>query len=125
MKKYYKIIFTLLIFYCFNVINVLANDLYFVDYSKVMNESIAGKKAQDTLKKLLTSSNKRFNDTAKKIKEEENKIISQKNVLTKEDYRKKAEDLRKKVFSLNKERDKTIRDIAAKRKKAGDQMLKN
>lgn len=124
MRKFFKIIFTTLIFFNFNLVNLLASDIYFIDYAKVMNESTAGKKAQDSLKKLLTSSNKKFNDTAKKLKEEENKIISQKNVLTKEDYRKKAEDLRKKVFSLNKERDKTIRDIAAKRKKAGDEMLK-
>ena len=38
---------------------------------------------------------------------------------------KKAEALRKKVFDLNKDREKSIRDVAAKRKKAGDEMLKN
>ena len=32
---------------------LLASDIYFVDYSKVMNESTAGKKAQDYLKNLL------------------------------------------------------------------------
>jgi outer membrane protein len=90
-----------------------------------MNESTAGKKAQKTLSDLLKSSNKKFNDTAKKLKEEENKIISQKNVLTKDDYRKKADGLRKKVFDLNKQREKSLRDIASKRKKAGDEMLKN
>ena len=105
--------------------NLLANDVYFIDYSKVMNESIAGKKAQETLKKLLNSSNKKFNDTAKKLKEEENKIIGQKNVLSKDDYKKKADELRKKVFALNKDRDKSIKNIATKRKKAGDEMLKN
>ncbi len=104
---------------------LLANDIYFVDYSKVMNESIAGKKAQSSLKKLLTDSNKKFNDTAKKLKEEENKIISQKNALTKEEYKKKADALRKKVFDLNKQREKSIKDVARKRKKAGDEMLKN
>ena len=90
-----------------------------------MNESVAGKKAQETLKKLLNSSNKKFNDTAKKLKEEENKIIGQKNVLSKDDYKKKADELRKKVFALNKDRDKSIKNIATKRKKAGDEMLKN
>ena len=104
---------------------LLANDIYFVDYSKVMNESIAGKKAQSFLKKLLADSNKKFNDTAKKLKEEENKIISQKNALTKEEYKKKADALRKKVFDLNKQREKSIKDVARKRKKAGDEMLKN
>ena len=110
---------------CFYSSNLLANDVYFIDYSKVMNESIAGKKAQETLKKLLNSSNKKFNDTAKKLKEEENKIIGQKNVLSKDDYKKKADELRKKVFALNKDRDKSIKNIATKRKKAGDEMLKN
>ena len=103
----------------------MASDIYFIDYSRVMNESKAGKKAQDTLKKLLTSSNKKFNETAKKLKEEETTLIGQKNVLEKDDYKKKADALRKKVFELNKERQKALKDIATKRKKAGDDMLKN
>ena len=105
--------------------NLFANDVYFIDYSKVMNESIAGKKAQDSLKKLLKSSNSKFNETAKKIKEEENKIVSQRNALSKEEYKKKADALRKKVFELNQQREKSIKDVAKKRKKAGDEMLKN
>ena len=125
MKKLLKI--TLLFsFFLFTFENkLLANDIYFIDYSKVMNESTAGKKAQDYLKNLLTSSNKKFNETAKKLKNEENKIISQKNALSKEEYKKRADTLRKKVFELNKEREKSIKEIASKRKKAGDEMLKN
>ena len=69
---------------------LLASDVYFIDYSKVMNESTAGKKAQDYLKNLLKNSNKKFNDTAKKLKDEENKIIGQKNALSKEEYKKKS-----------------------------------
>ena len=124
MKNIFKIFITLFLMSCFYSSNLLANDVYFIDYSKVMNESIAGK-AQETLKKLLNSSNKKFNDTAKKLKEEENKIIGQKNVLSKDDYKKKADELRKKVFALNKDREKSIKNIATKRKKAGDEMLKN
>ncbi len=125
MKNILKIFITLFLMSYFYSSNLLANDVYFIDYSKVMNESIAGKKAQETLKKLLNSSNKKFNDTAKKLKEEENKIIGQKNVLSKDDYKKKADELRKKVFALNKDREKSIKNIATKRKKAGDEMLKN
>ena len=119
-------IFTFILILFFSVQkNLLASDIYFVDYSKVMNESIAGKKAQDYLKKRLTNSNKKFNETAKKLKEEENKIISQKNALSKEEYKKKADALRKKVFELNKQREQSIKEVASKRKKAGDEMLKN
>ena len=107
MKKLLKLISILIITLLFAQQNSFANDVYFIDYSKVMNESNAGKKAQDTLKKLLSSSNKKFNETAKKLREEENKLISQKNVLDKEEYKKKAEALRKKVFNLNKENEDT------------------
>ena len=97
MNNTFKIIILFLILFIPLEKKLLANDIYFVDYSKVMNESVAGKKAQTYLKKLLTDSNKKFNETAKKLKEEENKIISQKNALSKEEYRKKADALRKKV----------------------------
>ena len=89
-----------------------------------MNESIAGKKAQDQLKSLFKNSNKKVNDTGKKLKEEETKLISQKTVLSKDEYKKKADALRKKVFNLNKERENAIKDIATKRAKAKDELLK-
>ena len=125
MKNLFKIILFVTLFMLPIKNSLLANDVHFIDYSKVMNESVAGKKAQDYLKKLLNNSNKKFNETAKKIKSEENKIISQKNVLSKEEYNNKANALRKKVFNLNKEREKAIKEVASKRKKAGDEMLKN
>jgi len=125
MKNLIKIVLLILVFIFPLEKKLLASDIYFVDYSKVMNESTAGKKAQDYLKNLLKSSNKKFNETAKKLKDEEKKIISQKNALSKDEYKKKADALRKKVFELNKEREKSIKEVAKKRKKAGDEMLKN
>ena len=125
MKYFFKIVLLISVFIFPLEKKLLASDIYFVDYSKVMNESTAGKKAQDYLKNLLKISNKKFNETAKKLKEDEKKLISQKNALSKEEYKKKADALRKRVFDLNKEREKSIREVAKKRKKAGDEMLKN
>ena len=124
MKNLVNIFLVLFIFLIPMEKKLLASDVYFIDYSRVMNESAAGKKAQNFLKNLLNDSSKKFNDTAKKLKDEENKIIGQKNALSKEEYKKKADALRKKVFELNKGRDNLLRDVAAKRKKAGDEMLK-
>ena len=125
MKNLFKVFLFLSVFFFSLEQKLSASEVYFVDYSKVMNESIAGKKAQNSLKNLLNNSNKKFNESANKLKEEENKIISQRNALSKEDYNKKVDALRKKVFELNKNRDKSIKDLAKKRKKAGDEMLKN
>ena len=125
MKKYIIFFFTAVMLFFALEKYAYSNEVYFIDFSKVMNQSIAGKKAQDYLKKELTNSNKKFSDTAKKLREEENKIISQKNVLDKAEYKKKADALRKKVFNLNKERESSIKNIAAKRRKAKDELFKN
>ena len=98
MKNIIKILFFAIIVFTYSVSSTFASDIYFIDFAKVMNESKAGKKAQDYLKSSLKSSNKKFKETAKKIKDEENKIISQKNVLSKEEYKKKADELRKKFL---------------------------
>ena len=51
MKNLLKLIILISIFFIPFEKRLLASDIYFVDYSKVMNESTAGKKAQDNLKK--------------------------------------------------------------------------
>ena len=124
MKKYIKTISIILLVILVSHGKAISNEIYFIDFSKVMNESTAGKKAQDQLKSLFKNSNKKINDTGKKLKEEENKLISQKTVLSKDEYKKKADALRKKVFNLNKERENAIKDIATKRVKAKDELLK-
>ena len=124
MKKYLKQILIIIFVILFNNSKAISNEIYFIDFGKVMNESIAGKKAQDQLKNLFKNSNQKVNDTGKKLKEEETKLISQKTVLSKDEYKKKADELRKKVFNLNKERENAIKDIAKKRTKAKDELLK-
>ena len=58
MRFFTKIIILFLILFIPLENKLLASDVYFIDYSKVMNESTAGKKAQNYLKNLLNSSNK-------------------------------------------------------------------
>ena len=124
MKTYLKQVLIILFVILLNNSKAISNEIYFIDFSKVMNESVAGKKAQDQLKNLFKNSNKKINETGKKLKEEETKLISQKTVLSKDEYKKKADALRKKVFNLNKERENAIKDIATKRAKAKDELLK-
>ena len=69
MKNFFKIVLLISIFFFPIEKKLIASDIYFVDYSKVMNESTAGKKAQNLLKNLLNNSNKKFNETAKKLKD--------------------------------------------------------
>ena len=53
----------------------------YLDFKFILNNSTAGKKAQDSLKKKLDSGIKSLNSKEKSIQEEERKIIRQKKIL--------------------------------------------
>tara|TARA_B100000941_G_C28492048_1_gene548520 strand:- start:1177 stop:1701 length:525 start_codon:yes stop_codon:yes gene_type:complete len=98
---------------------------YFLDFKYILNESIAGKKAQNFLKNKLEKGIKSLKDKEKKIQEEEKKIIQQKKVISAEEYKKKVTDLRSKVSALQKERNNLLETIARQRSEARKILLKN
>ena len=96
MKKYFFIfIFSLL------VSNLNAEIPYFVDFKYILNESTAGKKAQNILKSKLNNGLKNLEEKEKKIQDEERKIIQQKKLISPDEYKKKVSDLRKKYHLCN------------------------
>jgi len=120
MKKYFFIfIFFLLIS------NLNAETPHFVDFKYILNESTAGKKAQNALKSKLNNGLKNLEEKEKKIQEEEKKIISQKKIITPDEYKKKINELRLKVQSLQKERNSLLETVAKQRAKARNELLKN
>ena len=124
MKKYSKyLVIFLIILSPLNSIN--AEHPYFIDFKYILNESAAGKKAQDSLKSKLNNGLKNLKEKEKKIQDEEKKIIQQKKLISPEDYKKKVDDLRKKVSSLQKERNDLLENISKQRTKARNELLKN
>ena len=101
-----------------------ANAVHYLDFKLILNESNAGKKAQETLKKKLDQGIKNIDTKTKKILEEEKKIIEQKKIISSEEYKKKVTALRKDVEDLKNERAKLLKGIAAKRSKARKDLLK-
>ena len=77
MNKFAKkiIVLILLTFYNFNL---NAEVPHFIDFKYVLNESNAGKKAQNELKKKLTTGIKKIKEKEKSIQEEEKKNNSTK-----------------------------------------------
>ncbi len=124
MKYLQKISFALLIFFSIQSV-VIADTPFFLDFKYILNESDAGKKAQDFLKNKLNKGIKNIQDKEKKIQEEEKKIISQKKIISAEEYKKKVTELRSKVSSLQKERNQLLESVAKQRTKARNELLKN
>ena len=118
--------FLITIFFLIYTVNQSFSDTpYFVDFKYILNESKAGKEAQDFLKKKLNDGIKNLKKKEKSIQEEEKKIIQQKKVISAEEYKKKVADLRGKVSSLQKERNKLLDTVAKQRATAKKELLKN
>ncbi len=105
--------------------NLLTDIPHFVDFKYILNESDAGKKAQNTLKKKLNDGIKRIQEKEKKVQEEEKKIIQQKKIISSEEYKKKVKELRSKVLSIQKEKNKLFEDVSKQRAQAKTVLLKN
>ena len=106
LKKIFIIIF---LFFSFNL-SLNAGVPHYLDFKLILNESDAGKKAQNFLKKK---------------QENEKKIIQQKKIISADEYKKKVSELRNKVSALQKERGKLLENVAKQRSKARKEILNN
>ena len=97
----------------------------YLDFKLILNESNAGKKAQNFLKKKLESGIANIKKKEKSFQEDEKKIIQQKKIISAEEYKKKVSELRNKVSEIQKERGKLLENVAKQRAKARNEILKN
>ena len=95
-----------------------------LDLTYVLNNSKAGKGAQDFLKDTFNKNQKKFTDMEKKLKKEESDLLSKKTILSKEEYSKKSDELRKKVIDYQSERRQALEKIAALRTKSRETLIK-
>jgi len=95
-----------------------------LDMKYVLNNSKAGKGAQDYLKKTFNNNAKKFSDMEKALKKEESDLITQKNILSKEEYSKKTDALRKKVIDYQSQRRASLDKIATLRAESREKLIK-
>jgi len=124
MNKLKKLILVVFISSFFNQ-NISAELPYYLDFKFILNESIAGKKAQKDLKNKLESGLKELNKTEQNLQSDEKKIIAQKKIISEEEYKKKVKELRKKVINLQKNKKNLLDTVAKQRSKARSELLKN
>ena len=102
---------------------LIAETPYFLDFKFILNESIAGKKAQAFLKNKLEKGAIDIQDKQKKLQEEENKLIQKKKIISAEEYKKNVTELRSKVSTLQKERNNLLETVSKQRTKARNELL--
>ena len=97
--------------------------IVYVDLKFVLNDSQAGKGAQDFLQKTFKLNQKKFSDMEKKLKKEETDLLAQKTKLSKEEYKKKSDELRKNVVEYQKERRESLEKITTQRSDSRKKLL--
>ena len=120
LVKFFVVTFFLLICtYTFAEQKIVVLDMKFV-----LNNSKAGKGAQDFLVKTFKDNQKKFSDLEKKLKEEENDLLKKKTILSKDEYTKKTDDLRKKVIDYQSQRRTSLDKITVQRAESRQTLLK-
>ena len=95
-----------------------------LDLTFVLNNSKAGKDAQDFLKKSFQDNEKKFSSMEKNLKKEEADLLTKKTVLSKEEYTNKTDTLRKKVIDYQSQRRSALDKITTQRAQSRDTLIK-
>ena len=123
MKHFVK--FFVVTFFLFICTQTIAEEnIVYIDMKYILNNSKAGKGAQDFLQKSFKEKQKKYADMEKKLKKEEEDLLSKKTVLSKEDFTTKMNDLRKNVIDYQAERRASLEKIAQQKADARSALLK-
>ena len=95
----------------------------YLDMTFVLNNSKAGKGAQDFLQKSFKENQKIFLDEENSLKKEESDLLAQKTILSKEEYEKKSNILRKKVIDYQSQRRTSLEKITTQRAEARQKLI--
>ncbi len=123
--KYFVKLFVVTFFLLIYTHSYAEAKVAYLDMKFILNNSKAGKGAQDFLRGSLKKSQEKFSNTESKLKKEENDILSKKNDMTKEEFQKKLDTLRKRVIDYQSERKIVLEKIAKQRAEARQKLIKS
>ena len=122
--KYFVKFFVVTFFLVFCTHVIAEQKIVVLDLTYVLNNSKAGKDAQDFLKKSYSNNLKKYTNMEQSLKKEEQDLLSKKTVLSKEEYTKKTDTLRKKVIDFQSQRRSAIDKIATQRSSSRETLIK-
>tara|TARA_Y100000590_G_scaffold457599_1_gene610594 strand:+ start:1627 stop:2151 length:525 start_codon:yes stop_codon:yes gene_type:complete len=122
--KYLVKFFVVTFFFIFSTHSFAEQNIVVLDMKFVLNNSKAGKGAQDFLKKSFNDNAKKFSEMEKNLKKEEKDLLAKKTILSEEDYKKKSNELRNKVIEYQTKRRASLDKIATQRAKSRETLIK-
>ena len=121
--KYLVKFFVVTFFFIISTHTFAEQKIVVLDMRYVLNNSKAGKDAQDYLKKSFNDNAKKFSNMEKALKKEESDLLGKKTILSKEDYTKKSDTLRKKVIDYQSQRRASLDKLTTQRAKSRETLI--
>ena len=97
--------------------------IVYLDMKFILNNSKAGKDAQDFLKNSLKKNEKLFSNKIEELKKKERDLLAKKTAISKEEYKKQTDELRKKVTEFQTQRGSFLEKITKQRADARQKLL--
>ena len=119
LVKFFVVIFFLII----STHTYAEQKIVVLDMKHVLNNSKAGKGAQEFLKKSFNDNANKFSAMEKALKKEESDLLGKRTILTKEEYGKKSDALRKKVIDYQSQRRLSLDKISTQRAKSRETLM--
>ena len=121
--KYFVRLCVVTLFFLISTYASAEQKIAYIDMKYILNNSKAGKGAQNFLKKTFKENQKKISDQESKLKKAESDLLAKKTELSKDEYNKKTDELRKKVGTYQAQRKSIIDDIAKQRANARNMLL--
>ena len=121
--KYLVKFFVVTLFLILSTHTFAEQKLVVLDMTYVLNNSKAGKEAQELLKKKFNDNAKKLSDLEKALKKEETDLLKKKTVLSKEEYSKSTDLLRKKVIDYQSQSRSSLDALGKQRAEARKIMI--
>ena len=112
---------TFLVFICTYVL--AEQKTVYIDMTFILNNSKAGKSAQDYLQKTYKENQTKFTNMENSLKKAESDLLGKRTVISKEEYQKKADDLRKEVIDYQSKKRLAFEKITTQRAEARNALL--
>ena len=126
MKLKYIVKIFVITYFIFGITNSFAeNKIVYIDLNRILNESKVGIFVEKELTKAHEAKLDNFTKTEEELKKEEIDLISKRNIMERQEFDKKVKVLNEKAQMYQDERRKWFEEIAKKRNKARQEVLKS
>ena len=116
--KLLKLLTIIFFIFIFNISEIYAEKIVYINMEKIMKQSKAGKQIIDKISKSNEKNLSKFKKIEEDLKKQEQDLISKQNVISENEFKQKLESLKKEISEYRGKRQNIIQETTKKRLQA-------